>query len=175
MKKYQKLIFVAATIHMLMHATYAIGQNHQLNTNGWIITADLEKSVLTIEYENLGVVLNNVQLLVKQGDECQKLSNWQVTKEDQRILIHTENPATDWMFYIRNRVLGMTTSVSKGMVTAVASADKNRFPVRMIDYSGNATPVAWKGTSENGFKYGSNKTKNLSFLPAVNPDVLYIL
>ena len=159
---------------MLLYTTYAIGQNYQLNTNGWTITADLEKSALTIEYEHLGMVLNNVQLLVKRGDEWQKLSNWQVTKEDQRILIHTENPSTDWTFYIRNRVLGITTSVSEGLVTAVASADKNRFPARMIDYSGSATPVAWKGTDEIGFSYGGKQTKNLSFLPAENPDMLYL-
>ena len=174
MRKYRKLILIAVTMHMLMYASFALGQDHQLITNSWTISADLEKSEMSIEYEPLGLVLDNVQLQVKQGDDWKKLSDWQVTEEDQRMLIHTEDPATDWTLYIRNRVLGMTTSVSEGLLTAAAPSDKNRFPARMIDYSGSATPVAWKGTDEIGFSYGGKQTKNISFLPAENPDVLYL-
>jgi hypothetical protein len=174
MKKFRKLLFAAVGVHMLMYAGYASGQDHRLITNGWTITADLEKSAFTIEYEHLGQVLENAQLLVKQGDEWLQLLNWQVTEQDESMLIHTENPATDWTLYIRNRVLGMTASVSEGMLTAAAPADKNRFPARMIDYSGSAAPVAWNGTNEIEFSYGGNHTKNISFLPADNPDVLYL-
>jgi hypothetical protein len=174
MKKYRILILVVATVHLLMYARFAAGQDHQLSTNDWTITADLERSALTIEYEPLGLVLDNVQLLVNQGDDWRKLSDWQVTEEYNRLLIHTEDPATDWTLYIRNRVLGMTTSVSEGLLTAEVPADENRFPARMIDYSGSATPVAWKGTDEIGFSYGGKQTKNISFLPAENPDVLYL-
>jgi hypothetical protein len=102
------------------------------------------------------------------------LSGWQVSAEDKRLLIHTEDPATDWTLYIRNRVLGMTTSEGKGLMTATAPADKSRFTARMIDFSGLATPVAWKGTDEIGFSWGGIQTKNISFLPAENPDVLYL-
>lgn len=174
MKKYQLLIFVAMTVLLLLYASSAMGQNHQLKRGSWTITADLEKSALTIEYEHLGQVLNNAQLLMKQGDSWKKLSDWQVTVEDQRLLIHTEDPATDWTLDIRNRVFGMTTSVSDGLLTAEAPADNNRFPARMIDYSGSATPVAWKGTDEIGYSYGGMQTKNFSFLPAENPEVLYL-
>jgi hypothetical protein len=161
-------------VHILICAGPAYGQDHQLNANGWTIRADPEKSAFTIEYEHLGLVLENVQLLVKQGDEWQKLLNWQVTEQDESMLIHTENPASDWTLKIHNRVLGMTTSVSEGVITAEAPADKNRFPARMIDYSGSAAPVAWNGTNEIEFSYGGNHTKNISFLPAENPDVLYL-
>ena len=174
MKKYRKLIFAITTVHVLMYAPCAFGQDHQLARKGWTIRADPVKSALAIEYEHLGMLLDNVHLLVKQGDGWQQLLNWQVTTEDQRMLIHTENPATDWSFYIRNRVLGITTSVSEGLVTATAPADKNRFPARMIDYSGSATPVAWNGTNEIEYSYGGNHTKNISFLPAANADVLYL-
>ncbi|MCK5464420.1 MAG: alpha-galactosidase, partial [Bacteroidales bacterium] len=44
----------------------------------------------------------------------------------------------------------------------------------MMDYSGSATPVAWKGTDEIGYSYGGMQTKNFSFLPAENPEVLYL-
>jgi len=157
-----------------MSASLALGQDHQLKMGNWTITADLEKAALNIEYENLGPVLNNAQLLLKQGDGWKKLSDWQVTVEDQRLLIHTEDPATVWTIDVRNRVLGMTTSVGEGMLKADAPADKNRFPARMIDYSGRATPVAWNGTNEIEFSYGGNHTKNPSFLPADNPEVLYL-
>ncbi len=174
MKKYRILNFVAMTLLVFLYASSAKGQNHQLKRGSWTITADMEKSALTIEYEHLGPVLNNAQLMIKQGDDWKKLSDWQVTVEDQRLLIHTEDPATDWTLDIRNRVLGMTTSVSEGLLTAEAPADKNRFPARMMDYSGSATPVAWKGTDEIGYSYGGMQTKNFSFLPAENPEVLYL-
>lgn len=174
MKMYRKLIIPVAIVHMLMNAGFAIGQGHQLTRNSWTISADLEKSEMSIEYEPLGMVLNNVQLLINHGGDWEKLSDWQVTVEDNRLLIHTEDPATDWTLNIRNRVLGMSTSVSEGLLTAEAVADENRFPARMIDYSGNATPVAWKGTDEIGYSWGGKQTKNISFLPAENPDVLYL-
>ena len=174
MKKYRILNFVAMTLLVFLYASSAKGQNHQLKRGSWTITADLEKSALTIDYEHLGPVLNNAQLMMKQGDDWKKLSDWQVTVEDQRLLIHTEDPATDWTLDLRNRVLGMTTSVSEGLLTAEAPADKNRFPARMMDYSGSATPVAWKGTDEIGYSYGGMQTKNFSFLPAENPEVLYL-
>ena len=133
MKKYQIFIIFSVTVHFLMYASFALGQDHQLKMGDWTITADLEKSALTIEYEHLGPVLNNAQLMMKQGDDWKKLSDWQVTVEDQRLLIHTEDPATDWTLDLRNRVLGMTNSVSEGLLTAEAPADKNRFPARMMD------------------------------------------
>ena len=154
MKKYRILNFVAMILLVFLYASSAKGQNHQLKRGSWTITADMEKSALTIEYEHLGPVLNNAQLMMKQGDDWKKLSDWQVTVEDQRLLIRTEDPATDWTLDLRNRVLGMTTSVSEGLLTAEAPADKNRFPARMIDYSGRATPVAWNGTNEIEFSYG---------------------
>jgi hypothetical protein len=174
MKKYQIFIIFSVTVHFLMYASFALGQDRQLKMGNWTITTDLEKSALTIEYEHLGPVLNNAQLLLKQGDGWKKLSDWQVTVENQRLLIHTEDPATDWTIDVHNRVLGMTTSVSEGLLTGEAPADKNRFPARMIDYSGSATPVAWKGTNETGYSYGGMQTKNFSFLPAENPEVLYL-
>ena len=174
LKKHQIFIIFSVTVFYFMYASLALGQDHQLKKGNWTITVDLDKSALNIEYERLGPVLNNAQLLIKQGDEWEKLSDWQVIVEDQRLLIHTEDPATVWTIDVRNRVLGMTTSVGEGMLKADAPADKNRFPARMIDYSGRATPVAWNGTNEIEFSYGGNHTKNPSFLPVENPEVLYL-
>ena len=168
MKKEQGFIFILMIFYMFMFTTYAISQEQQIRRENWTVKTDSKNSTLTIEFNQLGVVLNNVQLHIKQGDKWQKISNWQVTEEDHRILILTENPTTEWTFYIRNRVLGISTTVRDGKVTAVAPADENRFPARMIDYSGGATPVAWKGTNEIGHNFGGNLTKNLSFLPSEN-------
>lgn len=174
MKKVPILILTAFALQTLSFASGTTGGVHQLTAKGWTITADPETSALTIEYELLGVVLDNVQLLAGQGTEWQKLSDWQLTTGDQQMKIHTDNPETHWSFYIRNRVLGITTSASKGLLTATAPAPKTRFPARMIDYSGSATPVAWNGTNEIEYSYGGNHTKNISFLPADNPDVLFL-
>jgi len=174
LKKLQYHLFSTVIVSLLIFTTYAFAQNHPLHTNGWTITADTERSALLIEYADLGVVLKDVQLRVKQDSEWQNLPDWQVTRKDEQILIHTENPSTDWTFYIRNRVLGIITSVDEGQITAIAPADRNRFPARMIDYGGRAKPVAWKGTDEIGYSFGGNQTKNHSFLPAENPEVLYL-
>jgi len=174
-KQTSKLLAALLHIGVLLWITHPVQSNsHQLITNGWTISAGPEESVLTVEYDKLGVVLKDLQLHVKQGDEWRKLTNWEITTEDNRLLINTGNPSIQWIFYIRNRVLGITTNIDEGLVTAVAPADINRFPSRMIDFSGRAKPVAWKGTDEIGYSYGGNQTKNLSFLPADNPEVLYL-
>jgi hypothetical protein len=166
------LLILTATLIGISHT--AMSYSYQLATKGWKITAEPEKSVITIEYEKLGVVIKDLKLHMKNGNEWQRLSDWKVVLQDQNLSIMTEDPVTEWTFNIRNRVLGIHTSVKEGMVTATAPADKDRFPARMLDYSGKARPVSWRGTDEIGYSYGGNQTVNISFLPEDNPDVLYL-
>lgn len=149
------------------------GISSQLKSSGWTITVDSGNESLTIEYEKLGVVAREVQIHIKQGDKFQKLTSWKVTSEDKRMNIRTENPSTHWSFYVHNNVLEVRTAYN-GVITAIAPSKSDRFPARMIDISGKSKPVAWMGTNEVIFTYGSQKTKNLSFLPAENPDVMYL-
>jgi hypothetical protein len=170
----QQIFFPYFLILMILLPVSGMTQTNQLETNGWRITVDPEKEVISIDYDHLGIVLDSIRLQAKQDNNWIKLTNWRIEKEDHRIHIHTENPSTDWTFYIRNRVLGIISSVEEGQFIATAPAGRNRFPARMIDYSGHAEPVAWKGTTEIEYSYGGNQTKNLSFLPAENPEVMYL-
>ncbi len=165
------LVLIAGTLSLLMDVA---AENHRFDSNGWHISADSENSTLTIEYEHLGVVANHVQFYVKRDQKWQKLLNWNITTEEDGFLVRTDIPSTELKFYIRNRVFGVYTNLTEVRITAVAPADNGRFPARMIDYSGKAKPVAWNGTDEISYSYGGIHTKNLSFLPADNPDVLYL-
>lgn len=174
MKSRHILKYTLSLVCLLISIIFAASQPLELQTREWTIAANTERAALIISYEPLGVVLDQVQLMIKQDGRWEKLSGWQVKIEDNQLLIHTGGPSTDWTFFVRNRVLGITSTVKKGMITALAPADENRFPVRMIDYSGRAEPVAWKGTAEVEYSFGGNQTKNLSFLPADNHEVLYL-
>jgi hypothetical protein len=177
MNRMVKLKLLARFLPIFLIVEYtavAFGQTEVLKRHGWKILADTGHSELIIEYEPLGTVLRQVRLHVKQGNEWQELVNWQVTIDEHALLIRTEDPETEWTIYCNNRRLGIGTSVAEGQVTGLAPANNHRFPARMIDYSGGATSVAWRGTREVVYSYGGIQTVNQSFLPAANPEVLYL-
>jgi len=152
--------------------TDAYCQSHRVLRHNWSIVADGEQAVLTIEYKDLGIVAKNVRLNLKRGDKLQLLSNWKVKKTPNAIIINTVAPDTTWQFSIKNNLLNVTCSSDDGVITAVAPADKDRIPARIIETDGK--PAAWSGTREVTFAYGGPQTHNLSFLPKQNPEVLYL-
>ena len=173
MKRYSGIdllvwIFLIAAIF----ASDAYSKSHRVSRHGWIISADSEQAVLTIEYEGLGVVVRNVRLNFRKGDDLQELSNWKAVAGKNGMTVNTAEPAVNWQFDIRNNVLIVSCSSGDGVITAVAPADKSRIPARIVDPAGK--PVAWNGTSEINYSYGGPQTRNLSFLPKHNAEVLFL-
>lgn len=145
---------------------------YRIASRNWIILADSEQSVLTMEYEGLGVVAKSVRLNLKRGDGLLPLSNWKVRAGIENLFIHTAEPETDWQFNLGNDAIRVVCSSSEGVITAIAPADRGRIPARIADPAGK--PVDWNGTSEVNNRYGGIQTRNKSTLPLENPDILYL-
>jgi melibiase-like protein len=165
-------LIIRTLVIMVVFISDAYCESHKVVRNNWTISVDSGQEFLTIEYEGLGIVVKNVRLNLKQGNQHKQLSNWKVEAGKNRMIITTAEPATNWRFAIgKNNVFRVSCSSGDGVITAVAPADKDRIPARIADPTGK--PVAWNGTAEIG-SYGGPQTRNLSFLPKKNPDILYL-
>jgi hypothetical protein len=143
-----------------------------ISSQGWSIAADRDRGVLSFTHENLGLVMKNIRLNLQGEHELLPLTGWSVEETGQSLLtLHTTHPVTAWTFEIsQNRVRISSTSTS-AVLTAEAPAPLNRIPVRTLDPQG--FPVDWRGTNEAMREYGGNETRNQSFLPKRNPEVMY--
>lgn len=174
MKTFELKSFMAIIIVFFFNMQIVEGSTIKLALESWTVYANTDRSSLTIEHEKLGVVAREIQLYIQRGEKRQKLTDWVAEIKGERVIIHTKEPSTYWYFYIRNPTIGVTTTASAGTITAIVPADEGRFPARMMDITGRSKPVAWMGTDEVVVSYGGQKTKNLSFLPEKNSDVLYL-
>jgi hypothetical protein len=101
------------------------------------------------------------------------LTGWSVEKSSQSLLpIHTVHPMAAWTFEVGSDCLKISSTLTNGMMTAEAPAPLNRIPARTLDTRG--TPVEWVGTNEAMLEYGGEETRNPSFLPVTNPEVMYL-
>jgi hypothetical protein len=65
----------------------------------------------------------------------------------------------------------ISTTTAEGVLTAEAPATQDRIVARLLDPQG--VPVTWVGTDEVKGSYGGSETRNPSFLPRRNPEVMY--
>jgi hypothetical protein len=78
----------------------------------------------------------------------------------------------EWKLTITGDVLQIATTDYRSVVTADAPSTGDRIFARLLDRQG--VPVVWSGTGEVHEGFGGNYTRNPSFLPRRNPDVLYM-
>src|SRR5207253_3756471 len=74
-------------------------------------------------------------------------------------------------FEITASTINISSTFTNTVVTAQAPTPLSRSPVRTLDPEG--FPVDWRGTQEAMLAYGGVETRNQSFLPAKNPEVMY--
>ena len=98
---------------------------------GWKIIPDAEKEILFISHENLGPLLNNVRLVLKDGGRMVPLSEWQVKLKKDRIIISTQKPGlTTWTFSPSKEGIAISTSAKNALLRGVAPAGEDRIPAR---------------------------------------------
>jgi len=165
-------LLICILLSIEIFASCAHDKIHKISGSNWIIRVDSGQAVLTIEHEGLGVLVQNVQLNLRQENELQLLSNWRVKEGRNKFDITTADPETNWQFSLKNDSIQVACSSTNGVITAVAPAEKNRIPARIVDPGGK--PVEWNGTSEVNYRYGGPQTRNKSFLPSENPDILFL-
>jgi hypothetical protein len=67
--------------------------------------------------------------------------------------------------------LTISTTTAEGVLTGEAPATQDRIVARLLDPQG--VPVTWVGTDEVKNGYGGSETRNPSFLPRRNSEVMY--
>ena len=169
----QNLLAVTASVFFMLgggaaHAAASITVSDQ----GWTITADRDHGVLSIAQQNLGIVLQDVRINLEDQNAMQPLTSWSVEQTSQsQLTLHSVHPIATWVFDISHDLLKISSTASNSVLTAEAPASINRIPARVLDPQG--FPVDWIGTDEAMLEYGGTETRNQSFLPRKNPEVMY--
>ncbi|MGE5645286.1 MAG: alpha-galactosidase [Acidobacteriota bacterium] len=145
----------------LLVAFVAALQAQTVSSGGWTVEADGARGALSVSYDKLGVVMKDVRVP----------GSWSVSKDGARLMLRTENPRAGWIFEPRGDTLLISTTSADAAVTAQIPASKDRQPARLLDPRG--APVDWVGTNEVGETYGGSETRNRSYLPTRNPEVMY--
>jgi len=144
----------------------------QSKSTTWTVSPDVEKGALTISHAALGIVMNDVKLHVRGTSGLLDVKGWKVEDRGEgEVFLTSEAPRTGWKITVRDQLLSINTTSDDAVVTASVPAGPQRIVARLMDPQG--TPVDWVGTNEVKSGYGGSETRNRSFLPRRNADVLY--
>jgi len=148
------------------------GNRVTVRSEGWTVVADPDHANLSIRYDNLGSVMEDVRFNLQGTSGRQELKSWTVEKKDaHQLFVRMTQPRTAWRFELRPNSLEISSTSAQGMLTASAPAPASRVVARAIDTEG--IPVTWVGTDEVAHGYGGSETRNPSFLPRRNPECMY--
>jgi len=140
---------------------------------GWKVTADPAAESVAIAHEGLGPVVENLHIYLSGTAAPTALHGWTLGREaSNQLTIQTAEPLTFWTFDLKDGGLTISSTAANALVTATVPAARDRPVVRLIDKGG--VPVEWAGTDEVHDGYGGSETKNPSFLPRRNADVMYL-
>jgi hypothetical protein len=167
--------FFSLVVSLLLMAVTGAAKAENLITvssEGWSVTLDEERHTFSISHETLGTVLRGVQLNLRSERGLNRLTNWSVERKGRNQLsIRTAGPPTAWLIELAPNTLKISSTSSEGVLTAKAPAPTDRIVARLLDPQG--VPVDWVGTHEVVGSYGGRETRNRSFLPSRNPEVMY--
>jgi hypothetical protein len=142
-----------------------------VSSDGWTVTVEAEQATLSISRENLGTVLKEVQLNLGGEHGLLRLKGWSVERKGEKGLsIRTSEPRTAWVLELSPEALRISTTSTEGVLAAEAPAPPDRIVARLLDPQG--VPVTWVGADEVKAIYGGSETRNPSFLPRRNPEVM---
>ena len=104
----------------------------KLDRNGWQITVDTQKNSITASHDSLGIVLQNVQLALKDhSGNLIPLTGWSVKVNGDNLAIKTSKPEKiDWTFSAVPDLLKVHCSAGNGVLTGTAPASEERIVAR---------------------------------------------
>jgi hypothetical protein len=143
-----------------------------VSSHGWSVTLDEEQHNFSISHETLGTVLADARLNLHGERGLNQLTNWSVERKGQsQLSIRTAKPPTAWLIELGSNTLKISCTSTDAVLTAKAPAPTDRMVARLLDPRG--VPVDWVGSNEVVGSYGGRETRNPSFLPSRNPEVMY--
>lgn len=142
-----------------------------LSGSGWTITANPEMGVLSLTHDSLGLVMKEIQINVKTREGLSPMKGWTAMKKGERQLaVQTEKPGSAWIFELNQNNLIISCTSLDMVLTAKAPASVDRVVARLADPLG--VPVNWTGTNEITVSWKGIETRNPSYLPVKNPEVM---
>jgi len=103
-----------------------------LNRDGWTIVPDVKKEVLSISHEDLGLLVKDVRLALREKNKLSSLSKWSVKTEGDELIIITRYPEScTWKFKISKEGVDISCSAPNAVLQGIAPASENRIPVRV--------------------------------------------
>ncbi|MBS1803893.1 MAG: alpha-galactosidase [Acidobacteria bacterium] len=144
----------------------------RITSGEWTISADPSTETFSVEAGKLGTLLQSGRLCVREGGELKAATGWNVRSGEGLIEIQTSNPRMGWKLAASGDVLHISSTDYGSVVTADAPSTVDRIFARLMDRDG--APVTWSGTGEVHGGYGGSYTRNPSFLPKKNADVMYV-
>lgn len=168
-----KYLGIAISILLSFTPAWAqAGNAVSISRNGWTVTADATRSTLSISWGELGAILRDVRLNVQADSGLLPLQGWGVEETGpNQLYIRTQEPRTGWLFELNPKYLKVSSTTTQGVMTAEAPASPERIVARLVDPEG--VPVDWVGTPEVAGNYGGKQTRNQSFLPNRQAEVMY--
>ncbi len=103
-----------------------------LSIDGWTVDVNPSKGTLSFANEELGTVLSNVQLVVKNHKDI-KLKHWSYKLENGILTITTKSPASKWEIKATKSGIDFSTDLSNASVSAVAPAPEKRIAARIAE------------------------------------------
>lgn len=151
--------------------TTAPAQQHVLvQTDGWTVTQDRGARRLTLIHDQLGEVVRRMRLVVNGSPLT---GEWNIVRLDPHTLsVRSENPKAAFEISLHSREVTLSSTSYGASIEAEVPAPLSRIPARLLDRDGS--PVVWQGTAEVAHGYGGRLTRQPSFLPQSNPDVMYL-
>ena len=102
------------------------------NRNGWSVEIDSKNEVLTVNHEDLGLVIKDVRLGLREESGFSSLSNWDVELEKDVLTINTKEPEfTTWKLEISGEKLNVSCSANDAQLQGIAPAPESRIPARV--------------------------------------------
>lgn len=169
----RKLVSIIISVLSVVDAGAAKPVNPLTVTGeGWSVTINEERHTLSISHEILGTLLSDVRLNLRSEGGLAPLNDWSIeTKGQNQLSLRAVKPATCWAFKLSPDALRISSTSPDAVLTAKAPAPSGRIVARLSDPGG--IPVTWEGTEEVNVGYGGSLTKNPSYLPRRNPEVMY--
>jgi hypothetical protein len=105
--------FLAVAVLTLVASRAAAGAPVVIRSQGWSITADRERAVLSIAQDNLGLLLEDVRINVEDVRGLSALTDWSLETSGQSVLtLHAAHPISAWTFEISHDTVKISTTLS---------------------------------------------------------------